>query len=122
MAAPLVFVDLPDNSEARNLLGRRGPSKVVNEFIVGHIYAHLTYDQMATYMRWVYKDFDDITPARVQALWEGGRMANTLHFLYWNSKTIDSPEVRQTLDTMKREWNMWRDLGLEGIMKELGEE
>lgn len=121
MATPPPFFDPFLDDGEHNFLGRRGPSKVINEFIVGHLYGGLTYEQLVSYMHWVYHDFADVTYQNVLGLWSG-RVQNTIHFQYWVAKDINSPEVRQTLHTMKLEWNMWRDLGIEGIMKDLGEE
>ena len=120
MASP---VTIPDFGGLHDPFMKRDWScKAIHEFIVGHLYAHWTYDQAVSYFQWVYKDLLEVTSEELQRVWLV-TIPQLPHIEYWmNNKSIDSPEVKQTLATMKVEWNMWRDLGEEGIMKELGEE
>ena len=114
------FVDFPDCG-VYDRDGRSWSAKPTNELNVGYLFASLTHDQIVTYLQWVYKELHDVTSEEVQRLWFCV-IPNSANFYFWKLKSIDSDEVKETLAAMKVEWNMWRDLGEEGIMKELGEE
>ena len=120
MATP-TSVTIPNYGELHDPLGRSWPNKAIHECIVGRLFADLTYDQIVTYLQWVHKPFLDVTSQEVQTFWDGV-LPRSRHFRFWEPKSINSAEVKQTLEAMKVEWNMWRDLGDENVQKELGEE
>ena len=122
MASQTPSVPIPDFGDLYDpSTGRLWLNKAIHELVVGHLYAVWTDDQGISYLQWVYKDLHEITSDELEAVWVNS-ISNLPHVEFWESKSIDSPEVTQTLAAMKVEWNMWRDLGEEGIFKELGVE
>lgn len=122
LSSPDSFVEVPDFGPlADSFRLRIWPGLVINEFIVGCLHAERTYDQIISYFQWVYKDLLEITSHEVETMWLSV-IPGSPHMEYWRAKPKDSAEVKYVLGAMKREWNMWRDLGAEGVMKELGEE
>lgn len=116
------FPEIPDFGPlADDFRLRFWPGLVINEFIVGCLHAERTLDQIISYFQWVYKDLHEVTFHEVETIWLCV-IPGSLHYQYWMTKAKDSAEVKYVLGAMKVQWNMWRDLGEEGIMKELGEE
>lgn len=104
MASPTAsptFVPIPDFGNLYDpTTGRFWPCKAINEFIVGHLYGAWTYDHTVEYLQWVYHDLLNVTVHEVQHLWRDV-IPGSPHFQYWRSKYTFTPEVQQTLATIK---------------------
>lgn len=108
-ASPTSPITIPDFGNLYDpTTGRFWPFKAINEFIVGHLYSGWTFEHTVEYLQWVYHDFLHVTVHDVQHLWRDIIPASP-HFQYWRSQNTFTPEVQQTLATIKIEWNMWRD-------------
>ncbi|MCJ1267178.1 hypothetical protein MMC22_007063 [Lobaria immixta] len=112
MASPTIppppFLKIPDFDLYDASMQRYWPCKAINEFIVGRLFAAWTDDHAVEYLRWVYHDFLNVTLDDVQHMWRSVILSSP-HYQIWRARNVSTPEVIQTLDTIKIEWNMWRD-------------